>query len=160
MLHCTVIHQLAYKHHVIGSLVSCSSLLLYSTLLFFSSVAAQVGSTFCHGGKLTSIGLLRTGVRLGGNTCTYTVGAARVAWAGLNTIAGGLSVAGVAIDIVSVPLDSIVLIKGAYDIHKYRTGKGSNSKASKQIKKTIDQLTEGRQKLMDVQEAIGLLCSH
>lgn len=117
--------------------------------------AAQAGSTFCHGGKLTGVNLLRTGVRMGGSTCTSTVGAARIAWTGLNTIAGGLSVAGVAIDIASLPLDFFVLTKGAYDIHKYRTGKGSNSNAAKRVKQTMDQLIEARQKLMDAQEAIG-----
>ena len=119
--------------------------------------AAQAGSTICQGGKVTGVSLLRTGVRLGGNTCTSTVGAVRIAWTGLHTVAGGLSIAGVALDVATLPLDVFVLAKGAYDIHKYRTGKGSNSNAAKRVKKAIDQLIEGRQTLMAAQEASGQL---
>ena len=68
----------------------------------------------------------------------------KIAWAGIRTVAGGLSVVGVVFDIVSLPFDIFVVIKGAYDVHKYRTGQGTNSDAANQVQ---DELKEHKENM-------------
>ena len=72
---------------------------------------------------------------------------ARIAFSGLNTIAGGLSIAGVVFDSVAIPFDLFVIIKGSYDIHKHRTGRGSNSNKANKLALMIKELKEHRDKI-------------
>jgi len=50
----------------------------------------------------------------------------------------------VVFDIVSLPFDIFVVIKGAYDVHKYRTGQGTNSDAANQVQ---DELKEHKENM-------------
>ena len=98
------------------------------------------------GYKLIDSGIdaVRIGIKAGRFASTT-----RIAWTGLRTVAGGLSVAGVVFDAVAVPLDLFVIVKGAYNIYKYRTGQGSNSKKASQLEmiKDLEQHKERLRKL-------------
>ena len=69
---------------------------------------------------------------------------ARIAFSGLNTVAGGLSIAGVAFDAVAIPIDLFIIIKGSFDIHKHRTGQGTNSIRANQLSRMIEALEKHR----------------
>ena len=72
---------------------------------------------------------------------------ARIAFAGLNTIAGGVSIAGVVFDTVAIPIDLFIIFRGANDIHRHRTGQGSNSNQAKKLALMIKALEEHRDKV-------------
>lgn len=83
-----------------------------------------------------------------GRFATGASSGARIAWAGLNTVAGGLSVAGVVFDAVALPFDLAVLIKGSIDVHKYRTGRGSNSRRANQVAVVIQKLESHKEDIL------------
>ena len=90
-------------------------------------------------------------VRFGRVTAT-AASASSVAWAGISTVAGGLSVAGVVFDAVALPFDFFVIAKGAYDIHKYRTGQGTNSRKALELEAMIKQLEEDRERILKLKK--------
>lgn len=90
-----------------------------------------------------------------GRFATVGTASAQIAFAGLNTVAGGLSIAGCVFDVIAIPFDIIVIIKGAYDIHKYRTGRGSNSRAAKRIGEMIKALENHYTEVMKIKECIN-----
>lgn len=99
--------------------------------------------------KLVDIGIdTRHAVRFG----RLAAGTSRVAWAGLSTVSGGLSVASVAFDVVTLPIDLFVIVKGAYDIHKYRTGRGTNSNRACQLEAMIQKLEEHKNNVLKIKE--------
>ena len=87
-----------------------------------------------------------------GRFATTGASAARVAWTGINTVAGGLSIAGVVFDAVALPFDFFVLIKGSYDIHKHNSGRGTNCNKANQVKEMITKLKKHKQELLQVQK--------
>ena len=107
-------------------------------------VGGGVIKVLYDGYKLIDSGIdaVRIGIKAGRFAST-----SRIAWTGLRTVAGGLSVAGVVFDAVAVPLNLFVIVKGAYDIYKYRTGQGSNSKKASQLEKMIKDLEQHKERL-------------
>ena len=53
----------------------------------------------------------------------------------------------VALDAVFIPIDLAVMMKSAYDVHKYKTRQGSNSAVANEIGKLISDLEEHEQKM-------------
>ena len=49
----------------------------------------------------------------------------------------------------NIPIDLTVMMKSAYDVHKYNTGHGSNSAVANEIDKLISDLEEHDQKMKD-----------
>lgn len=100
-----------------------------------------------------SVGVVSSLVRVG-QLARTGAGAARIAWTGLRTVAGGLAVAGVVFDAVCIPFDCYVLLKGSYDIHKHRSSRGqkSNSNQAKKVEKIIKQLKEHKDTMSQVQD--------
>ena len=82
------------------------------------------------------IDVVRLGIQTA-NLASIGVNVVHIAFAGLNTAAGGLSIASCVFDVLALPFDFIVIVKGAYNIHKYRTGKGSNSSMAKGMEQVI-----------------------
>ena len=68
-------------------------------------------------------------------------------WAGLNTAKQVASVAGVVMDVVSIPFDLFVMIKASLDVHKFKTTGESNSNVGNKIGGFIKQLEEHRDEL-------------
>ena len=104
-------------------------------LNYLDNQAAYDGYRIAHG--TTNVG--RVIFQTGG----YATGA-RIALASLNTLSGGLSIAGVVFNSVAIPFDLFVIIKGSIDIHKYSTGQGSNSNKANQLALTIEELEKQR----------------
>ena len=85
-------------------------------------------------------------------TSTTKVGA-RTAWAGLNTGTRIASSVSVVFDIAVLPIDLIILIKSAYDVHKYKGGKGtSNSAAAEKIGELIKNLEQNKAEMKKIEE--------
>ena len=82
----------------------------------------------------------------------FAAGTSRVAWAGFSTLARGLSVAGAVFDAVAIPVDLFIIAKGAYDIHKHKTGKGTNSNRACQLEAMIRELEEHRDCVLQIKE--------
>ena len=74
---------------------------------------------------------------------------ARMTFTGLRSVTGIARVSFVALDVVFIPIDLAVMMKSAYDVHKYRTGQGSNSAVANEIGKLISDLEEHEQKMKD-----------
>lgn len=51
---------------------------------------------------------------------------------------------------VSLPFDIFVLIKGAYDVHNYRTRQGINSDVANLVQGMIDELKEHKENAMKI----------
>ena len=68
-------------------------------------------------------------------------------WAGLSTAKQVVNVVGVAMDIVSIPVDLFVMIKASIDVHKFKTTGESNSNVAKKIGGFIKQLEEHQDEL-------------
>lgn len=69
-------------------------------------------------------------------------------WAGLNTTKQVLSVAGAALDVVTIPIDLYFMIRASIDVHNYKKTGQSNSDIAKQIGGFIQQLEEHRDELI------------
>ena len=68
-------------------------------------------------------------------------------WAVLRTGFTALKIFGVVADIISIPLDGLVLAKASYDIHKFRTTRKSNSNRANEVKDYIEKLEENEKEL-------------
>ena len=73
--------------------------------------------------------------------------AARTAWAGLGTAARVTGAVGVVFDVVFIPVDLAIMMKSAYDVHKYKKTGKSNSAVAEKIGKLITNLEEHRDEL-------------
>ena len=78
----------------------------------------------------------------------------RTVWAGLSTAGRVVSGVTVAFDLIFIPIDLAVLIKSAYDVHKYKRGRGSNSAVAKKIGEFIENLEQNRAQLKKIQEEL------
>ena len=95
-------------------------------------------------GAYNSYNLIKTGINAG--QIAYraaTIGKAaaigtRTALSGLSTAAKVLRVGPVVVNAVFIPVDLLVMLKSAYDVHKYKTGKGSNSDVAEKIGNLIN----------------------
>ena len=75
---------------------------------------------------------------------------ARTAYVGLGTVGRVFSIGSVVLDVVFIPIDVAVLVKSAYDVHKYKDGRGrSNSTAASNIVSVIKQLEENEETLRE-----------
>ena len=121
--------------------------------LIIHSAGGQAAKLLYDGYKLIDTGLdiVRVALRVG----RFATGAARVAWTGLATVAGGLSIAGVVFDVVAIPFDLFVIVKGSIDIHKHRTGRGTNSNRACQLKEMIEKLEKHRDNILQLKEMFG-----
>ena len=90
---------------------------------------------------LTAVEIAKAGAQVG----------ARTAWTGFSTAGRVVSGVSVAVNLVLIPIDLAVLIKSAYDVRKYKRGKGSNSAAAKKIGELIESL---EQNLVKIQEEL------
>ena len=68
------------------------------------------------------------------------------------------SVAGIARVTVFTPIDLAIMMKSAYDVHKYKTGQGSNSAVANEIGKLISDLEEHEEKMKENLEELESSC--
>ena len=117
------------------------------------NTGGQAAKIIYDGYKLVDAGfdIIRSVFKVG-RFATAGAGAARVAWTGINTLAGGLSIAGVIFDAVALPFDIFVLIKGSYDIHKHNSGKGSNCNKANRVGEMIKKLEEHKQQMLQIRD--------
>ena len=102
--------------------------------------AADVGRT-----AITATNSVRAGVRAG----------ARTVYFGLGIFGRAFSIGSVALDVLFIPIDVAVLVKSAYDIHKYKNGHGeSNSVAAKNIERILEKMKENKTKLKEIQDQL------
>ena len=95
-------------------------------------------------------------------TITYSVRAgvqagARTVYFGLGTFGRALSIGSVAFDVLFIPIDIAVLVKSAYDVHKYKNGYGiSNSAAASNIGSILTKLedTDIDDKMMELRDKL------
>ena len=52
---------------------------------------------------------------------------------------------------IALPFDVFVLIKGAYDINKYKNGYGSNSNRANKVEEMIKGLKKHQVKMLEIQ---------
>lgn len=81
-------------------------------------------------------------------------------WAGLNTVTQVIGVTGVAFNVAFLPIDLVVMIKAAVDVHKYKTKGESNSAAAKKIGELIKKLEQHRDELRAAFENITETKTH
>jgi len=86
----------------------------------------------------------------GGKTVSNAVKSSKSAWSSLKTVSRGLHIVGMVFDVVSLPFDTYVFVKGIEDVRKHSTGQGTNSNAANQLQKMIDQLQEHEKKILDI----------
>lgn len=94
-------------------------------------------------------------LQFGGVTNTAS-SVASVSWAGISTIAGGLSIAGVVVDAITLPINFLVIAKGVYDIHMYRMGHRTNSRKALELEAIIKKLEEDKERILQIKEALDL----
>ena len=83
---------------------------------------------------------------------------ARTTLSGLKSVAGIARVTFVALEVVFIPIDLAVMMKSAYDVHKYKTGQGSNSAVANDIGKLISDLEEHEKKMKKNLEELESPC--
>lgn len=104
-------------------------------------------------GAYNAYNLIKTGVNAGHIVYSAaTIGKAaaigtHTALTGLSTAARVFRVGSVVVNAVFIPVDLLVMLKSAYDVHKYRTGKGSNSNAAEKIAELINCLENHRHQI-------------
>ena len=146
------IESLAKKHNA-------SSDSIYDTIKSKVDVATKVGKVFYNGYKLID-SVADTG-RVVYNVATVGKTAAlgtRTTLTGLKSLARIARVL-VALDAVFIPIDLAVMMKSAYDVHKYNSGEGSNSAVADEIGKLISDLEEEEQKMKEILEELKSLVS-
>ena len=76
---------------------------------------------------------------------------ARGVYLGLGTVGRIFSIGSIALDVLFIPIDFAVLVKSAYDVHKYKNGKGkSSSSAASNIRKMLEELKQNSDELKEV----------
>lgn len=61
----------------------------------------------------------------------------------------------VAFDVLFIPIDIAVMVKSAYDVHKYKNGYGiSNSTAASNIGSILTKLEENETNMMDLRDQL------
>lgn len=97
----------------------------------------------------------RAGARAGSGAGAGVRVGARTVYSGLGTFGRVFSVGSVALDVLFIPIDITVLIKSAYDVHKYKNGYGkSNSAAAKNIGSILRKMEENETNLMDFRDKL------
>ena len=81
--------------------------------------------------------------------------AGRTVWSAASTVTRVIGVVGVAFDVVSIPIDLGVMLKSAYDVHKYKTKGESNSNVAKEIGQLIKDLEKNRDELQKHSDELG-----
>ena len=76
--------------------------------------------------------------------------AARTAWQAASTIARVVSVVGVVFDVAFIPIDLAVMVKSAYDVHKFKKKGESNSNVAKEIQGLIDKLKKNKEEITKI----------
>lgn len=80
---------------------------------------------------------------------------ARTVWSGLNVAGRALSVTGVVFSAVLIPVDLGIMLKSAYDVHKYDGGKGkSNSSTAKRIGQLISNIEEQQKEIIRLRDTL------
>ena len=102
------------------------------------------------------------GVFEAGKAVISAVKAARVAavaghtvWSTLSTTGRVIGAAGAIFDVVFIPVDLVVMVKSAYDVHKYKTKGESNSNVAKEIGKLIKALDNNQDDLQKFCDGLG-----
>ncbi len=113
-------------------------------LLHHSTTSSNVLNGFIHTGRIAKTAT---------STARALLAGTRTVWASLRPAIRVFGVVSVAIDIVFIPIDIGVLVKSAYDVHKYKKGK-SNSNVAEEIQKLINNLTEHRDKLKSARDIL------
>ena len=102
--------------------------------------AADVGRT-----AITATNSVRAGVQAG----------ARTVYFGLGIFGRAFSIGSVAFDVLFIPVDIAVLVKSAYDVHKYKNGDGkSNSAAAKNIGSVLEKMEENKGNLKEFRDQL------
>jgi uncharacterized protein YigA (DUF484 family) len=101
---------------------------------------ADVGRTI-----ITATNSVRAGVQAG----------ARTVYFGLGVFGRAFSIGSVAFDVLFIPVDIAVLVKSAYDVHKYKNGYGkSNSAAAKNIRSILEKMEENEKKIIEFRDQL------
>ena len=132
---------------------------IYEIIKSKLGVATKVGKFLYNAYKLGD-GVLDAGrVTYRAVTVGKTVAlGVRTTLTGLKSLAGIARISFVALDAVFIPIDLAVMMKSAYDVHKYRTGQGSNSAVANKIGKLISDLEEHEQKMKENLEELESSC--
>ena len=114
----------------------------------------------------------RAGVRAGSGAGAGARAGARTVYFGLETFGRAFSVGSVALYVLFIfgrafsvgnvalyvlfiPIDIAVLVKSAYDVHKYKNGYGkSNSAAAKNIGSILTKMEENETNLVDIRDQL------
>ncbi len=79
---------------------------------------------------------------------------------GLGTSGQAFSIGSVALDVLFIPIIMAILVKSAYDVHKYKNGYGvSNSAAAKNIKNILKKMEENETTLLKVRDQLPGACA-
>ena len=82
--------------------------------------------------------------------------AGRTAWSALSTTGRVIGAAGAIFDFfVFIPVDLGVMVKSAYDVHKYKTEGESNSNVAKEIGELIKTLDNNQDDLQKFADGLG-----
>lgn len=112
---------------------------------FYNGYKLIDGATDVGRNAITTTNSVRAGVQAGARTVYY----------GLGTFGRAFSIGSVAFDVLFIPIDIAVLVKSAYDVHKYKNGDGkSNSAAASNIKRILKQMEENETALMKVRNQL------
>ena len=81
--------------------------------------------------------------------------AGRTAWSALSTTGRVIGAAGAIFDFVFIPVDLAVMVKSAYDVHKYKTEGESNSNVATEIGELIKTLDNNQDDLQEFADGLG-----
>ena len=81
--------------------------------------------------------------------------AGRTVWSTLSTTGRVIGAAGAIFDFLFIPVDLAVMVKSAYDVHKYKTEGESNSNVAKEIGELIKALDNNRDDLQKFSDGLG-----
>ena len=74
---------------------------------------------------------------------------------GLGTFGRAFSIGSLAFAILFLPIDIVILVKSAYDVHKYKNGNGkSNSAAAKNIGSILEKMEENKGNLINFRDQL------
>ena len=76
---------------------------------------------------------------------------ARFAFTAVRSVSSVISIVGVVGDVVAIPIDVIVIMKGVYDLYKSKAiNKESNSNKAKEVKLMIDHLQGAIKQMLEI----------
>lgn len=150
----SILENLARKHRISKETVYVQIKYYYNYRSLANNTAGLIYSIGQHcvalGGAASRLGGGATSVRSVVTAAQAAAAGTRLTVAGLKTISGILTIGGVALNVIFIPMEVYTMAQASKEVHKYRTTGESGSEAAKKIQNIIRALEDNLREMRSV----------